>query len=84
MTSAFPYFKALAAPILLPQRTTLKFFFYRKSTIEPTSFDSLSPRVTLSSYWFFPHPMKSKQANENCLGKYFSKDMAYSLDEEFP
>lgn len=84
ITSAFPYFKALAAPILLPQRTTLYLFFYKWSTTDPTYLDYLDPKVTLSSYLFFPQPIKSKQPRENREGKYFNNEIASSLDEEFP
>jgi hypothetical protein len=50
----------------------------------PTCLDYLAPRVTLSSYRFFPHPKKSKQPNEKFLGRYLNKETAYNLEEEFP
>lgn len=31
-----------------------------------------------------PHPKKSKDANENPLGRYYSNDLHYNLHEEFP
>ncbi len=84
MTSALPYLSALAAPILLPQSTTLYPLVSKKSTTLATSLLSLAPSVTLSSSLFLPHPMKSKQPNEKFLGRYFSRDTAYSLEEELP
>jgi hypothetical protein len=84
ITSAFPYFKALAAPILLPHRTTLKPCFYKKSTTVPTCLDYFAPNVTLSYSVFLPHPKKSKQASENRFGRYFNKETPSNLEDEFP
>jgi len=44
--------------------------------MEPTYLDYLDPKVTLSSYLFLPHPIKSKQPRENRGGKYFNNEIA--------
>lgn len=48
MMGALPYLRAVAAPILLPQSTTLKLVFCKKLTTVSTCSDSLTPRLMVS------------------------------------
>ena len=46
---AFPYLRAVAAPILLPQSTTFEFVFCKKLITVATCSDYLTPRLIVLS-----------------------------------
>lgn len=81
---AFPYFKAVAAPILRPHITTLNFWLFRKFTTVSTCYAYLTPSVMVSPSWLLPHPIKSKDANEKRNGRYLIILIASTLEEELP
>jgi hypothetical protein len=46
---AFPYFNAVAAPMLLPQSRTFEFVCCKKLTTVSTCYDYLIPKLTVSA-----------------------------------
>lgn len=49
ITGAFPYLRAVAAPILRPQMTTLALAFCKKLNTVSTCYAYLTPRLIVSS-----------------------------------
>lgn len=84
MIGDFPYLRAVAAPILLPHNITFELVFCKKWTTVATCSDYLTPRLIVLSSWLWPHPMKSKEANENLKGRYLIMLVHSILEEELP
>lgn len=81
---AFPNFKAVAAPMLLPQSTTLHLLWVKYCTTVYTCLASRTPKLTVYPSELCPHPMKSKEANEKLKGRNFNMEVASILEEELP
>lgn len=67
--SVFELRRALTAPILLPQTTTLNCLLCKNVTAISTSAASLLPREIYSCSTLLPQPAKSKQARPTLLGR---------------
>lgn len=78
-----PYFKALAAPILLPHNITRYYFDYKYLTILAIWSDSLTPKLINGSL-FNPQPSKSKEAKPKVEGNPGRRVNASTLDELLP